>query len=87
MPSNNLPKKHYTECKNQFKVHRNKTVWDLAQHWLQTGLCEPFEAYLLGKVFYFSIIILIFFSSQFLHRTSFSKQLPFVNGFNFITTS
>ena len=47
MPSNNLPKKHYTECKNQFKVHRNKTVWDLAQHWLQTGLCEPFEAYLL----------------------------------------
>ena len=47
MPSNNLPKKHYTECKNQFKVHRNKTVWDLAQHLLQTGLCEPFEAYLL----------------------------------------
>ena len=47
MPSNNLPKKHYTECKKQFKVHRNKTVWDLAQHWLQTGLCEPFEAYLL----------------------------------------
>jgi len=50
MPSNNLPKKHYTECKNQFKVHRNKTVWDLAQHWLQTGLCEPFEAYLLATV-------------------------------------
>jgi len=52
MPSNNLPKKHYTECQNQFKVHRNKTVWDLAQHLLQTGLCEPFEAYLLATVFH-----------------------------------
>jgi len=55
MPSNNLPKKHYTECQNQFKVHRNKTVWDLSQHLLQTELCEPFEAYLLPACILFNL--------------------------------
>ena len=33
-------------------------VWDLAQHLLQTGLCEPFEAYLLVPVILLSQICL-----------------------------
>ena len=72
MPSNNLPKKHYTECKNQFKVHRNKTVWDLAQHLLQTGLCEPFEAYLLAAV-------IILYQEQMVSTSfSFRTQKPII---------